>query len=539
MGQKREYPIQFFPSGLADAWDASQTFPGQCTVLQNIVFDQSNPEQVAARPGVGSPLTVFGSFSSPGAISIQGAIGNTVYGLIASALTAGFDQPFAYSLTGGFIAITGIAAGNVPTTQSTSGDWTPPTMAVVGAKIVFTHPGFSGANYVGFLDISNPAAPVWSAGNTATHGLPSVPVAVANFNNRAYYACGNMAYYSDVLVPGTMTNAGQALTLGDTTAITGLSGLPLASTTAGAVQSLLVFKPFQIWQITGDAAITGTLAENFLSLNVGCVSPRTIVQTPTGTIFIGIDGPYYVSPLAQVLPLTKDATKLRQDLQAPFQAIANPGRAAASYSGGIYRVCLDTSINDASSTNDYWFDITIRRWTGPHTFPFDCATQVGNHFVISHRSIPAAIFASPFIPSPHSVYNDNGVAISVVLQTAFFPKTQNINMKEVIESTIELSAQGLGTQYTITVLDEEFKTLDSVSIVATAGGSYPRWGGGSLWGDGTLWTEENNSPITNTIPWNLPLIFKKMALNIVTTASYYLSIGAFFAKYKDTGYTNK
>ena len=182
MGQKREYPIQFFPSGLADAWDASQTFPGQCTVLQNVVFDQSNPEQVAARPGVGSPLTVFGSFSSPGAISIQGAIGNTIYGLIASALTAGFDQPFAYSLTGGFIAITGITAANVPTTKSTSGDWTPPTMAVVGAKIVFTHPGFSGANYVGFLDISNPAAPVWSAGNTATHGLPSVPVAVANFN---------------------------------------------------------------------------------------------------------------------------------------------------------------------------------------------------------------------------------------------------------------------------------------------------------------------------------------------------------------------
>jgi hypothetical protein len=127
-------------------------------------------------------------------------------------------------------------------------------MAVVSTKILVTHPGFSGtgSNFFGVIDISNPAAPAWSSANLATNALTGVPTSVANFNNRAYFSVGNTLQFSDVLVPTTRSNASQALTVGDTTAITAQSGLPFQTTSGGVVGALVVFKQSQIWQVTGD-----------------------------------------------------------------------------------------------------------------------------------------------------------------------------------------------------------------------------------------------------------------------------------------------
>ena len=541
MANIKEYPINFTPKGLCDSIDSTLSFQGACRSLQNLIFDQSNPEQVVARPGVGTAITSFASFTAPTFITVMIGIGSYIYGMVSSGRNAGYDEPFCYLIGTGFITISGVTSGNVPVSPSTTGDWIPPTMAVIGPNIIVTHPGFSGvgSNFFGIINIANPASPTWTSANTATHTLPSVPTSVSNFNNRAYYACGNVMYYSDSLVPATMTNAGQALTLGDTTPIIASSGLPVSTTSAGVVQALIVFKSFQIWQITGDAAISGSLSMNYLSLNVGCSSARTIVQTPVGTIFIAIDGPYVVSPLGAVLPLTKDAIKLVQDLQMPFQAIVNPTRACASYSGSIYRVCVDSVQSGVTGTYDYWFDVTVRRWSGPHTWPVDAVAQVGNYFVVSHRSTGAALYKSQYLPDTTSVYNDNGTALTVVLESALFPKTPNINMKQVVESTAELNSQASSLQYSISALDDQHSIIGNCSINAVA--TFSRWGGtGLTWGKpGLSWQSSVTQPSTYTLPWSSPLVFKKMALLIAASSSYSLAIGAFFAKYRDTGYTNK
>lgn len=537
MGNRREYPFSFTPRGLSDAWDSTLTFAGACLQLQNLVFDQSNPEQIVARPGVGMPITSFAGIPTPGVISVQIAIGQYIFGMVASGLTAGYDQPFCYLIGTGFISISGITSSNVPATPSATGDIVQPTMAVIGPNIIVTHPGFNGSGngYFGVINIANLAAPTWVSQNTATYGLPAVPNSVSNFNNRAYYSVGNQLWFSDVLVPGTMTNGGQSLTLGDTTDIIGQGGLPISTTSAGVVAALIVFKQFQIWQITGDEAITGSLAQNYLSLNVGCNSPRSIVQTPIGMIFAGIDGPYYVSSLGAVLPLTKDLSKLVQDVQKPFQNIVNPTRAAAAYSGSIYRICMDTIINGVSTTADYWFDVTIRRWSGPHTWPYDCASQVGNYFIVCHRNYPGMLFQSAYLPSTGSVFNDNGAQLALVFQSALFPKTQAVSMKEIIESTIELASAEANIVYQVSMLDEKFNKL--VSYQATIYQAVSAWGG-FTWGDGTDYGSENIVPQTYTIPWPQPIIFKKTSLMISVSASEYVSIGTFQAKYRDLGYLN-
>lgn len=540
MPSRKEYNVRFTPRGLSDAWDSSETFPGACLSLQNLIFDQSNPELVVCRPGVGSPITQFNSpsFSVPTFVSVQIAIGSVIYGMISVNSYGGTDQPFAYNITtNSFITISGITSSNLPTAQSTSGDWTPPTMAVIGTKIIVTHPGFSGSgsNFFGVINIANPAAPAWSASNTSTNTLPTVPTAVANFNNRAYFACGQLLYYSDPLNPVSMTNAGQALTIGDTTPIVALSGLPVQTTSSGIVASLMVFKAFQIFQVTGDAAITNSLSLNFLSLNIGTNSPRSVVQTPAGTIFASIDGPYFISPLGQVLPLTKDMNKLTQDIQRAYQNIITPTRAAAGFSGSIYRICMTTVINGVQQTNDYWFDITLRRWSGPHSFPYDTISQVGNYFVISSRTILTTLFASPVYPSLTSVYNDNGTALTVTLQTSQLPKTANINEKQVIESTIEIASQSAAQNFSIVAQDEGFNTVGTANL--TIYNAAPVWGGGSIWGSGVTWNSTQNIPITHNIPWSAPLVFKKLSLIITASSNFSLAIGTSFFKYQDLGYT--
>jgi len=226
--RERTIPVRFTPRGLVDALDATDKFPGACVALSNLVFDQSNPEIMVSRPGVGSGITDFTGFNTPGVVSVHVTIGTVTYGLIASARNANKDEPFAYDHSASaFLVVAGITNANSPTTQATSGAWTPPTMASVGVNVIVTHPGFpGGVTKFGWFDITVPGAPVWNAGDTSTNALTATPVAVANFRNRAYFAVANRTEYTDVLTLGR-ASATQSLTLGDAANITALAGLPV------------------------------------------------------------------------------------------------------------------------------------------------------------------------------------------------------------------------------------------------------------------------------------------------------------------------
>jgi len=537
MPLRKQHPVRFYPKGLSDAYDSTETFAGACRSLSNLVFDNTNPELVGCRPGVIS-LTTFSGFTSPTFVTVFISIDGTIYGMVSTARNPGKDEPFAYNIASNtFTTISGVTNANTPTSPSTSGAWTPPSMTVVGKKIIVTHTGFSGAVgvFFGVLDITNPASPAWSSANTATNLLPTVPTWVANLNNRAYFACANVAYYSDVLNPTTITNASQSLTLGDPSNIVCMSGLPVQTTSAGVVQALLVFKEFQIWQVTGDAASTSSpLALNYLSLNVGTSAHRSVVQTPFGTNFMAIDGPYIVNPLGTVQPLTKEPGATDQDVQAPFIYATQPSRVAAGYSGGIYRICVDTFLASAAITADYWFDLSKRRWNGPHTFPSDCLAQVGNYFVLSHRTKGAVLYKSQLVQDSTSVFTDAGTPITFALQSSTLPKDATMTEKQVVESTIELSSSGAAVNYAITAINGNNTILSAVNVSVTGGGSV--WGA-FFWGAG-LWSSNVNIPNVYTIPWTKTLVFQKLALQVSGTAQNNIAIGSFFARYQDTGYTN-
>lgn len=543
----KSYPVRFTPKGIADAFDATDAFAGACQILQNLVFDQGNPELVTARPGVGAALTSFAGFTTPGFVSIHVALGTLIFGMLATGRNAGHDEPFCYdTAAGAFVTISGVTSANTPISPATTGTWTPPTMAVVGIKIIITHPGFSGTgtNFFGVIDITNPAAPAWSSTNLATEPLAKVPAAVANFNNRAYFAIDNQLWYSDVLSPLTATNAGQSLTVGDNTPITAISGLPITTTSAGVVGALVAFKPSSIWQITGDASITtNPLSLNYLTLTTGCIAPRSVVPTSFGITFVGIAGPYLLSFLGSVTPLNNSLSGPQAaDIQQPFQNTTSPTRIAAGFQGNVFRVCVPTLMAVGAATNDYWFDLYRLRWNGPHTFPYDCVSTVsssttGSFFVLSSASSPGALYRS--LTQPQSgitlEYDDIGVPLAAILKSASFPKTGHMTEKQVVESTLELSSTGIAVNYSVTALNDQGNTAGSALIqTQNVGGIW----GANIWGDGTLWAAPENVPHVYNVYWAAPVVFKKIVLNIGATANNALSIGTFYARYQDCGYTN-
>lgn len=148
------WPLQ--PKGLSDAVDGSNVFPGAMSILKDIIPANDTAEMWVPRPA-SIQLNDFTGFSSPGFVSGALVVGDIEYGMVASALNAGKDQPYAYNLaTNTFLTITGITSANVPTSPSAMGVWTPPILAVIGTRVIVCHPGFPGGTVkFGWFDISS------------------------------------------------------------------------------------------------------------------------------------------------------------------------------------------------------------------------------------------------------------------------------------------------------------------------------------------------------------------------------------------------
>ena len=211
-------------------------------------------------------------------------------------------------------------------------------------------------------------------------------------------------------------------------------------------------------------------------------------------------------------------------------------RVASSFAANVYRVCVPTIVNGSTFTGDYWFDKTRFRWNGPHTFIYDCASQLGNYFLLSGFGTGANLFASTPVPNATSTYVDNGVALSVIYTSSEFPKTHRMNEIQIVESTQEFAASGTSVPYMITMYDDEGNLLSTATVNTAQGGAV--WDGGQLWDAGTLWQTTNFAPEAFQIPWTVPLVADKFVLDIRATSAASLMIGAHFSRYQDTGYVS-
>jgi len=363
--------LRWAPKGTVDTLDSTSTGPGGMSSLSNIVPDPTTANLFVPRTAaVQLPGLAAGNL---GNIPVFFILGDKVYGMIGNG--NGYDYPFIYDIpTNVFTYPAGITNSNTPLTQSIVGDWTPPTMAQLGAYIVVTHPGFTGAanGFIGWFDLTVASTPKWKSGNTAVNPLTNVPIAACEFGGRIYYAVGNAVQFSDEFNPISITNANQALTFGGSNPITALAGLGLNNQVVGGiVQGLMVFKGVEnIWQVTGDAALN-TLMSNTLNVATGTVAPNSVVPTPNGLAFIAPDGLRIIDFNGNVgNPVGEFGT----GVSVPFQNAVAPTRICGAYNVQTLRFAVRlaataVSLPNAQGTVEYWYNFGLDAWTGPHSTP--------------------------------------------------------------------------------------------------------------------------------------------------------------------------
>lgn len=522
--------FRWSPRGVADALyvgvgQGDEGYAGLMSSLQNLIPDTQAQNIWVPRPASTS-IQAFGALTTPGAISALLVVGNYAYGMIASGRTAGKDEPFSVNLlTGALVTITGITAGNVPTTQAS-----PTTsMCVVGVKVVVCHSGFDGVtNFVGWIDVSNPAAPVWSAGNTATNALPSVPVAVAQFNGRAYYLCNPAgttpaALLSDSLDATTRTNGTYVLTFNDTQPLVTAAGMGLQNLSGGVVQSLMVFKQNVIYQVTGDP--TSSLSVNSLNAAVGTSSPRSVCATPLGLAFAANDGLRYIDLQGNISDPIGIAG---QGVVSPFVNVSSPATTCAACNSTVIRISVSNGGVANTPRQEFWLDLQRRVWSGPHTFPASYIQPWGATFIMAGWSINANLWQSDSHVSSTSTYTENGAAMNFVYETSFLPDSGQQGMHNIIESTLWAAFHDQTTRISVTAFDTKGTPLGNCLIsdpTVQAGGI---WGTGSwgsmIWGTGL-------SPISpRQLKWPLPLTFTRMQLQATGVSASGVKLGDFFAR---------
>lgn len=524
-------PVSFRALGLYDALEGGSAPPGACSVLRNLVHDVTTPFVWTGRPAA-VQRTAFPGFVAPSTVSVAISIGNLIFGMIASNSFSGFDAPFCYnSASGTFVTISGATIANLPATQATTGPWTPPTMAVIGSKIIVAHVGFdgTGTNFFGIIDIAVLASPAWSSSNTATQTLGAVPTAVAQFNNRAWFVLNNIVWFSDSLVPATITNATQFLTIGASgNSVTGLGGLPIQQTQGGVLAALIAFKAEGYWQIAGD------VATNNLTLNgpftPGCEAPRTIAQTPSGLFFMGDSGVRVISFDGTALPAPLPGVR------SPFQQCIEPSRAAAGYSNTVYRIALQTypnPINPVPEFVEYWYDFEINQWSGPHSFCSDVIVPIPDSFIVASNRLPGKLYQSDSDISQTTTFVELGSALTFRIQSCILPDDEGMSMKSIVESQIDISFGSATNSLTAEFLSATMGAAGTAVIQSAAGTYWNQFN----WNQAN-WSSAQYGLRTYNIAWAAPVVYKTGAFALYGVLNQNLRIGPARFRVQELGYMN-
>lgn len=489
----------FSPTGLSDAEDAANVFDGACASLVNLIPKPSTRNLFVCRPAQ-VPMTLFPGFTTPGFISALKIIGTRAYGMIATGRNPGKDEPFCYEIEAGtFVTISGVTNPNTPASPSTTGDWTPPIMELVGTRLIVTHPGFTGAPFFfGWIDLSNPAAPVWNAGNTTGVPLPFVPVSVVNYQGSAVFAVRDALVFTDPLT--LVVQALNVLTTYDNTFITALKGLGFNTEVAGGiVQALIIFKGLGIaMQFKGSLFTVPQTAElNNLNYAVGTLSPLSLVDTPFGAGLICPDGLRIIDfdgNFGDPIGSAGDGVNV------PFINSLVPSRVTAACNNSVLRVSVQNGGIAGTPHQEYWYHANRnpKVWSGPHTFVPSLIEAYKTKFVTAPLDVPGALYMSEVFPSTISTYEENAVPLTWQMSNVMFSDYGAQGVYNFNEMTINMALDPAMVQWTAYIINPNLVQYDNVNNLVP--NTAPIWGT-AVW-DVDVWDGIAQGLVPRRIEWH-------------------------------------
>lgn len=442
----------------------------------------------------------------------------------------------------GFLAdqtyVTGVTGTTIFLNQDAIATGTAKYFSVVGSVIEMSLDATGSAQGPILISGGTREVPLWGSGDTAINPLPSTPLGVAQFNGRAYFACGEDGVpFSDALLPCVRTNATQALAANNAQPVTAIGPLMLQNAVLGGiVQSIMAFQGVgSIQQITGDSA-TANLQMNALPVPTGTLAPLTLVPTHLGLFFVAPDGLRLIDLQARVSdPIGQDGDGVTAPFLAvtapPFESDAPASRMTASANGRTLRIDVPDSFGSMVS---YWFDLTRKIWTGPHTEGASLVSRWNDTFLVSatDRSV---LRRADDVQKPYSVYTDaaSRQPLEWEWETCLLPDSGQMAVNTIIESTIMIALQP-EEQCQINFLNE---TRNALSGYTMTGLVIPPFSLGTTQLGPPAWVGPDSGVIRQKLVWwDKPLIFKQGSINIRGLSSGTVVIGNFYARYQIGGY---
>ena len=632
MALRNAHPIRFSPAGLSDSLDATDEFPGACSLLENLVPDITTRNLWTCRPAAVQLTDFTGDVAAtPGVVSVCRVFGSKVFGMVAngSGTYSGYDTPFIYDLaTSSFVTLYGMAVTNLPTTVALAAGVQPPTLDMVGPRVYFTHPGFAAPNYFGWLDLTNPALPTWSAGNLLAAGgvktghitaggayvtgtyvnvaltggagtgakatikvtagtvtdvvvssfgsayvvgnslsataaslggsgsgftyrvdsigvgaitfsdTSAVPAWVRQFYQRAYFGFNPgpsspnfvpSVVFSDVLSQDT-ANANQALTFGDNTPLVAACPLGLANQLGGIIQALMVFKgSSNVVQITGDASLS-TLAVNTLNVATGTIAPLAVVPAPIGIAFISPDGVRFIDFDSHISDPIGEGGK---GVTSPF--VSNGAQSVfmnAACNGAVLKISV-LNVPAGNLWQEYWFDMTRKAWSGPHTFPATTMDAYGSSFIIAPQAVPGTLWQADTIPLSTSSFTENGAALTWALQSVVLEDTGDMAQSEIAEYQVKTTTVTAIPTLTVGVLNESGNLLNQT--IYNYNLLPPTLWDTATW-DASVWDGPSTGLANHRIDFAEPVIYNRAQLSYTGKSAYGFKIGDTFIRRRQLGY---
>jgi hypothetical protein len=518
--------------------------------LSPSVFGDWTPpimKQVATRvilthPGFTGGATPFFGWIDVSGFSDTTHTGNvhgttTIDALSANVLQAGWQN--------------GMVIGGVDVPPNT----TIKTIAADGLSLTLSNATTGGATGVALTIAGGTmAAPVWDSGNTNGFPLTAVPVSVAQFNGRAYYAVKNGVQFSDAALPCQITNATQALLFQNGLKVTALAGLPLYQSSSGILQALIAFQgDSNMYQITGDPA-TNNLAANGLGIGVGTNAPLTICQTPDGMAFIAPDGLRVINFIGQVNP---PLGAHGEGVLVPFQSAINPTRMCAAYNQNVMRISVQNGAISSAPYQEYWYHWSEKVFSGPHTFP---AAQIqplqepsgassGHGFVVVQATQPAApelwgqaiwgqalwsgasthagLSSSEVTPLLSSTYTENAAVLACQLKTVLLPANEELTLNNLGETAVSMALPPQ-LKALVTMNDQNNARLVGAVVLEGDGDPATQWGA-ATW-DAFQWAAQVSVFRQRALPWSQPIVFTQCTLGISVSAVPGLAIGGIYMR---------
>ena len=275
------------------------------------------------------------------------------------------------------------------------------------------------------------------------------------------------------------------MTVSDPTYINTLNGLPI-QTSSGVLGSLTAFKPKQIWQVTGDTT-TGNLARNFLTLTTGTPARARLRTGPARHLAMSTGGELHRSARHGA------PAHVRQRQQRPGHSDAVPQRPDADALGrGLFASRISGMRPDHHPRHPDHRRLLVeiehrRRWTGPHTFAYDCASGFGDGFLLTSANNPGLLMTSAIQQTTSFSDADLGVVLQCRLLSSTF---DNDMLMKQVDEVVELAASGGNAVYVITAQDDQGRFLGqgSIGVIDPNVDLRHEWGGGSLWGPAAVYT---------------------------------------------------